>query len=150
MVTLDAPADTVDIADPIYWEHDAHWTYFRRLRDEAPIHFTRDNNNRLLADAKDIIAKLNGEVVLKSDNMFIPHRIEVTKKHVAGPQGVRGRNSDNTKLLEVLGWQPEISLEDGLAKTYQWIEGRVKQSLVVSDREARQRNIGGAVLCEIW
>lgn len=62
--------------------------------------------------------------------------IQVTKKHVAGPQGVRGRNSDNTRLFAVLGWQPEISLEVGLAKTYQWIEGRVKQSLAISDREA--------------
>ena len=50
--------------------------------------------------------------------------IEVTKKHVAGPQGVRGRNSDNTRLREVLGWTPEISLEEGLARTYRWIEGR--------------------------
>jgi nucleoside-diphosphate-sugar epimerase len=37
------------------------------------------------------------------------------------PQGVRGRNSDNTLILETLGWEPSISLEDGLAKTYAWI-----------------------------
>ena len=37
------------------------------------------------------------------------------------PQGVRGRNSDNTLLEKVLGWAPEISLEDGLQKTYNWI-----------------------------
>ena len=37
------------------------------------------------------------------------------------PQGVRGRNSDNTLILEQLGWEPSISLEDGLAKTYAWI-----------------------------
>ena len=41
-----APLDEVDIADPIYWEHDAHWAYFKRLRDDAPIHFTSVNNNR--------------------------------------------------------------------------------------------------------
>jgi nucleoside-diphosphate-sugar epimerase len=40
--------------------------------------------------------------------------------------GVRGRNSDNTLLRKVLGWAPEISLEDGLARTYSWIEGQVK------------------------
>jgi nucleoside-diphosphate-sugar epimerase len=45
--------------------------------------------------------------------------------HVEGPQGVRGRNSDNTKLREVLGWEPEISLEEGLAPTYRWIEEQV-------------------------
>jgi len=37
------------------------------------------------------------------------------------PQGVRGRNSDNTLIRDRLGWEPSISLEDGLAKTYAWI-----------------------------
>jgi cytochrome P450 len=41
-----APLDEVDIADPIYWETDAHWVYFRRLRDEAPVHFTDVNAGR--------------------------------------------------------------------------------------------------------
>ena len=54
--------------------------------------------------------------------------ITVTKNHVEGPQGVRGRNSDNTKLREVLGWEPAISLEDGLARTYAWIEKEVQRS----------------------
>jgi len=46
------------------------------------------------------------------------------------PQGVRGRNSDNTRLVNVLGWQPSISLETGLEITYRWIEnelGRAKR-----------------------
>jgi len=37
------------------------------------------------------------------------------------PQGVRGRNSDNTRINEVLGWEPGIDLKTGMAKTYQWI-----------------------------
>ena len=37
------------------------------------------------------------------------------------PQGVRGRNSDNTQILSAFGWEPRISLEDGLDKTYTWI-----------------------------
>jgi nucleoside-diphosphate-sugar epimerase len=37
------------------------------------------------------------------------------------PQGVRGRNSDNTLILEKLGWEPSISLEAGLERTYNWI-----------------------------
>jgi nucleoside-diphosphate-sugar epimerase len=37
------------------------------------------------------------------------------------PQGVRGRNSDNTLVKERLGWEPEITLEDGLEKTYAWM-----------------------------
>jgi nucleoside-diphosphate-sugar epimerase len=52
--------------------------------------------------------------------------IRIVKKHVPGPQGVRGRNSDNTRLREVLGWEPEISLEEGLAITYRWIEAQVR------------------------
>ncbi len=55
--------------------------------------------------------------------------ITLNKNHIDGPQGVRGRNSDNTKLREVLGWEPNISLEDGLKRTYDWIESEVKQQL---------------------
>lgn len=55
--------------------------------------------------------------------------IEIVKKHVPGPQGVRGRNSDNTRLRQVLGWEPEISLEEGLARTYAWIEEQVRARL---------------------
>jgi GDP-D-mannose 3', 5'-epimerase len=42
------------------------------------------------------------------------------------PQGVRGRNSDNTLIKERLGWAPSISLEDGLAETYRWVHEQVR------------------------
>ena len=45
--------------------------------------------------------------------------------NIPGPQGVRGRNSDNTLIREKLGWAPSQSLKDGLEKTYQWIETQV-------------------------
>lgn len=54
--------------------------------------------------------------------------VKIVKKHIVGPQGVRGRNSDNTRLREVLKWEPAISLEEGLARTYPWIEEQVKAS----------------------
>ena len=54
--------------------------------------------------------------------------VEIEIKHVDGPQGVRGRNSDNTRLRKVLGWEPQISLEDGLTLTYKWIESQVVKS----------------------
>src|ERR1700761_8395911 len=41
------------------------------------------------------------------------------------PKGVNGRNSDNTKILEYLGWEPSIRLKDGMAKTYEWIESQM-------------------------
>lgn len=55
--------------------------------------------------------------------------VKIIKRHIDGPQGVRGRNSDNNKLREVLGWEPEISLEDGLRTTYHWIEEQVRQKI---------------------
>ena len=47
-------------------------------------------------------------------------------RHIDGPLGVRGRNSDNTLIKKVLGWEPEISLRTGLAKTYRWIEEQIE------------------------
>jgi nucleoside-diphosphate-sugar epimerase len=55
--------------------------------------------------------------------------VSITKKHVPGPQGVRGRNSDNSLLRQVLGWEPGISLEQGFAKTYPWIEEQVARTM---------------------
>jgi GDP-D-mannose 3',5'-epimerase len=46
-------------------------------------------------------------------------------RHVEGPQGVRGRNSNNTLLRDVLEWEPSTTLEDGMAETYRWIEKQV-------------------------
>ena len=43
------------------------------------------------------------------------------KYNLLAPQGVRGRNSDNTMIQETLNWKPSISLEEGLEKTYSWI-----------------------------
>jgi nucleoside-diphosphate-sugar epimerase len=53
---------------------------------------------------------------------------DIRLKHVDGPQGVRGRNSDNTKLREVLGWDPSTALEEGLVGTYRWIEKQIQEA----------------------
>ena len=60
----------------------------------------------------DMIADISGKKIKK--------RYDLTK-----PQGVRGRNSDNTKLYQVLNWESRISLEEGLSKTYEWIKKQV-------------------------
>ena len=44
------------------------------------------------------------------------------------PQGVRGRNSDNTLIKEIYGWEPSITLADGLAQTYAWVYDEVKRA----------------------
>src|ERR1700694_5288289 len=63
--------------------------------------------NRLV----DLIARIAGKKINKCHNL-------------TGPQGVRGRNSDNTRLREVLGWEPNMPLAEGLRKTYPWIESQ--------------------------
>jgi len=62
----------------------------------------------------DIVAEIAGKKISK--------RYDLTK-----PQGVRGRNSDNTRLREVLQWEPSVSLEDGLKVTYHWIAGELEK-----------------------
>lgn len=54
---------------------------------------------------------------------------QLVKRHDLGkPQGVRGRNSDNTRLTKVLGWAPSISLEAGLDVTYRWIASELTRA----------------------
>lgn len=48
-------------------------------------------------------------------------------KHIPGPEGVRGRNSENTLIRQVLGWEPKITLQDGLKRTYDWIAAKIEE-----------------------
>jgi len=57
----------------------------------------------------DIIAKISGKKLVKNYDL-------------SAPQGVRGRNADITLARKVLGWEPEVSLEEGLTRTYKWIK----------------------------
>ena len=63
----------------------------------------------------DIVARLAGKRIRR--------RHDLTQA-----QGVRGRNSDNTRCEEVLGWRPRVSLEQGMAQTYVWIEEQLRQA----------------------
>ena len=85
----------------------------------------------------DRLITINGLVDLVAD---IAGKKLVRQHDLSKPQGVRGRNSDNSLLRKVLGWEPSISLEQGLAVTYAWIEqelaraGRVRQPTAQSTR----------------
>mmetsp|Transcript_2872 Transcript_2872/g.4665 ORF Transcript_2872/g.4665 Transcript_2872/m.4665 type:complete len:365 (+) Transcript_2872:48-1142(+) len=48
-------------------------------------------------------------------------------RHIEGPQGVRGRNSDNTMIRDRLGWAPSISIREGLEKTHAWINSKIEE-----------------------
>jgi len=62
----------------------------------------------------DIIIKISGK--------------NITKKYdLTAPQGVRGRNADLTVARKIIGWEPKVSLEEGLEKTYRWIEMKVNE-----------------------
>lgn len=50
---------------------------------------------------------------------------KVTFKHIPGPEGVRGRNSNNDLIKKVLGWTPPTPLKQGLRKTYNWIKAQI-------------------------
>jgi GDP-D-mannose 3',5'-epimerase len=63
----------------------------------------------------DLVSKLAGKKLIK--------RHDLSK-----PQGVRGRNSDNSRLRQELGWEPSISLEHGLAVTYHWIQSELMKA----------------------
>jgi GDP-D-mannose 3',5'-epimerase len=63
------------------------------------------------------------EIILKIANS----RVDLIYD-IKGPKGVRGRNSDNSKILELLNWEPSISLEVGLQKTYFWIREQIKNA----------------------
>ena len=53
---------------------------------------------------------------------------QIIKRHdLTKPQGVRGRNSDNTLLKQILRWEPKTSLEEGLSPTYHWIEEQLRK-----------------------
>jgi nucleoside-diphosphate-sugar epimerase len=59
----------------------------------------------------DLVAKIAGKTI--------------QKKHIPGPLGVRGRNSDNSLIFKKLGWRPSQPLEAGLRKTYAWVEQQI-------------------------
>src|SRR6185436_9304434 len=102
---------------------------YRLMRSEHrdPINLGQD---RMVSinELVDMVANIAGKKIGK--------RYDVTK-----PQGVRGRNSDNTRLREVLKWEPEISLEDGLARTFSWIDGQVKKSQPLSHEGAQKAQV---------
>jgi nucleoside-diphosphate-sugar epimerase len=78
--------------------------------------------------ASDVIEPINiGSSELVSINQLVDivediAQIKLKRSYnLSAPKGVNGRNSDNTKILELLKWEPNIKLRDGMEKTYRWI-----------------------------
>src|SRR5277367_1371506 len=86
----------------------------------------------LMIAESDILEPLNlGSNELVTINQLVDIAEEIAgvklkrKYKLDAPRGVNGRNSDNTKILKYLGWEPSIRLKDGMAKTYEWIESQM-------------------------
>lgn len=80
-----------------------------------------------IGELADIIIRISGKKIAKEYDL-------------SAPQGVRGRNSDNTKLRQVLNWEPEVPLEKGLKITYKWIY----EQLVKTDNTREQEPTVGS------
>jgi GDP-D-mannose 3',5'-epimerase len=91
---------------------------------EGLVRLMASNYTEPLNLGTDRLISINGLVDLVS---HIAGKRLVKRHDLSAPQGVRGRNSDNKRLAEVLGWEPTISLETGLEITYKWIESQVAQ-----------------------
>lgn len=79
---------------------------------------------------RDEVISVDGLVELVSDIAKWP----VTIKHIDGPEGVRGRSSDNSRLREVLGWESKIDLREGLTEVYQWVEEQVWRKMHTKEK----------------
>lgn len=81
--------------------------------------------------------EFTGPVNIGSDEMVTINKLveitaeaagkKITIKHIPGPLGVRGRNSDNKLIKEKLDWAPSAPLKEGMAKTYAWIQEQMKK-----------------------
>jgi GDP-D-mannose 3',5'-epimerase len=96
---------------------------------EGLIRLMASNHHDALNLGNDRLVTINELVDLVSG---IAEKRLIKRHDPSKPQGVRGRNSDNTRLNRVLGWQPSISLEQGLDVTYKWIEGELQKAGRVS------------------
>jgi len=89
---------------------------YRLMRSDYPYPLNLGSDEVVTIDQLvDIVCEIAGKQLKK--------RYDLTK-----PQGVRGRNSDNTRIKEVLGWAPTTSLREGLVPTYHWIEKQLRKA----------------------
>jgi GDP-D-mannose 3',5'-epimerase len=114
-VALTAPGGTIDV-----------WGDGRQTRSFMYVSDCVEGLHRLMQSDCHIPLNLDTNVMVTIDDLVATiaglARKEITVRHNhAMPQGVRGRNSDNTLLRHVLGWEPQVSLAEGLAPTYAWI-----------------------------
>lgn len=90
---------------------------------EGILRLTLSDYDKPLNLGSDEMVSMNQLVEITSEIAGVKPSIH----HIPGPEGVRGRNSDNTLIKQVLGWAPSISLKDGISRTYAWISKEVEK-----------------------
>jgi nucleoside-diphosphate-sugar epimerase/ADP-ribose pyrophosphatase YjhB (NUDIX family) len=90
---------------------------------EAVIRIMKSDYNKPLNIGSEEMISMNdfAKLVMKIAGRDLP------LKHIKGPEGVRGRNSDNTLIEKVIGWKPNIPLAVGIEKTLRWIKKQVEE-----------------------
>jgi nucleoside-diphosphate-sugar epimerase len=102
---------------------------YRILHSEHPHPLNLGRDDLISVDGLvDLVARIAGKTIVKN------HQINA-------PQGVRGRNSDNSRLREVLGWEPETTLEVGLDRTYRWIVSDLERTGRVPSSELEDESV---------
>lgn len=102
---------------------------YRILHSEHPHPLNLGRDDLIsVDDLVDLVARIAGKTIVKN------HQINA-------PQGVRGRNSDNSRLREVLGWEPETTLEVGLDRTYRWIVSDLERTGRVPSSELEDESV---------
>jgi len=121
-VALAASGDTIEV-----WGDGEQTRSFMYVDDcvEGLLRLMASECSEPLNLGTDQLVTINGLVDLVSE---IAGKTLVKRHDRSKPQGVRGRNSDNTRLRRVLGWEPKVSLAQGLKLTYRWIEGELQRT----------------------
>ncbi|HVO25719.1 MAG TPA: NAD-dependent epimerase/dehydratase family protein [Candidatus Margulisiibacteriota bacterium] len=121
-VALAKPVDEIEV-----------WGDGEQTRSYCYVSDCVDGISRLLAsDFHDPINLGQDRLITVNELVDIVARAagkKITKRYDRSkPQGVRGRNADLTLMKKTLGWEPRVSLEEGLAETYRWIEGELRKN----------------------
>jgi nucleoside-diphosphate-sugar epimerase len=94
-------------------------------------------NDILYSDIEEPINLGSSEIVTINGLVDIVEEIAGVKLerkyNLSAPKGVNGRNSDNTRIQEYLGWEPSIRLRDGMEKTYRWIQSEYRARLELTE-----------------
>jgi len=130
-VALAADGDTIEV-----WGDGEQTRSFMYIDDcvEGLLRFMESDYDQPLNLGTDRLVTINQLVDIVAG---IAAKRLVKRHDLSKPQGVRGRNSDNTRIKKVLGWEPSIPLEEGLEITYKWIESELRKASRISTSRAR-------------